>query len=179
MNLCKIVLMAIFTALLFASTTMAAQAPVALDLAPDQGNPASPIMGDNLLFWSTITNNGPVPIQGLVAWISLVEVDQGNEQPVDLEDWSAHKAVTGASLEPGKSLRTGWPMRLIKSGDYRVVISVTDREGNQVYTSPTVQFHIRQKPMLHAGRVMSVAAGVPVLFLGLLLVLKRRQHVRN
>lgn len=175
----KTILAALLATLLLASTAMAAQSPVALDLYPDMGNPASPIMGDHLRFWSTITNKGSTPIQGMVAWISLVEIDQGNEQPVDLEDWSAHKAVAGASLEPGKSLQTDWPMRLIKGGDYRVVVSVTDRGGNRVFTSPTVQFHVRQKPMLQSSRVLPVAAGVPVLFLGLLLVLKRRQRARG
>lgn len=32
-----------------------------------------------------------------MAWISLVEIDPGNEQPVDLEDWSAHKGIAQKS----------------------------------------------------------------------------------
>jgi hypothetical protein len=68
-------------------------------------------------------------------------------------------------------------MRLIKGGDYRVVVSVTDRGGRQVYTSPTIQFHVRQKPVLQAGRVLPVAAGVPLLFIGLTVFNKaRRRH---
>jgi hypothetical protein len=179
MKIRKTLLPAVAAILLLATAAAAAPAPVTLDLGPDKGNPASPIMGDRIRFWSTITNNGKTPVQGLVAWISLVEVDKGNEQPMDLEDWSAHKAVAGANLEPGGTLRTGWPMRLIKNGDYRVVVSVTDRGGDRVYTSPTVQFHVRQKPMLKAGRVVAVAAGVPVLLLVLLLGLKRRQRARR
>ena len=70
---------------------------------------------------------------------------------MDLEDWSAQKAVTGAVLNPGQSLKTDWPMRLIKGGDFRVVVSITDRGGRQVTTSPIVQFHVRQKPVLQAG----------------------------
>ncbi len=111
-----------------------------------------------------------------MAWISLVEIDPGNEQPVDLEDWSAHKAITGASLGPGESLRTDWPMRLIKGGDYRVVVSVTDRGSNTVFTSPTLQFHVRQKPVLQAGRVLPVAVGVPLLIMGLMVFNKARQR---
>lgn len=133
-------------------------------------------MGDNLRFWSTIVNTGTTPIHGLVAWISLVEIDPGNEQPVDLEDWSAHKSVTGASLEPGQSLRTDWPMRLIKGGNYRVVVSVTDRGGRQVFTSPTVQFHVRRKPVLQAGRVVPVAGAIPLLIIGLMVFNKTRQR---
>ena len=160
---------------MFATASAAAQTSMALDLQPDGKNPAAPVMGDHLRFWSTITNTGSTPIEGLVAWISLVEIDPGNEQPVDLEDWSAHKAITGASLGPGKSLRTDWPMRLIKGGDYRAVVSVTDRGGRQVYTSPTVQFHVRQKPVLQAGRVVPVAAAIPLLIIGLM-VFNRTRH---
>ncbi|MDY6823261.1 MAG: hypothetical protein SWH68_05610 [Thermodesulfobacteriota bacterium] len=177
MKILKNLFAVIASILLSASISAAAQAPVSLNLQSDAKNPATPVMGDHLRFWSTITNTGSSPIEGLVAWISLVEIDPGNEQPVDLEDWSAHKAVTGASLKPGESLRTDWPMRLIKGGDYRVVVSVTDRGGRQVYTSPTVQFHVRQKPVLQAGLVLPVAAGIPLLFIGLMIFNRtKRRH---
>lgn len=179
MKIRKYVLTAIVSTILFTAVSVSAQSPVSLDLQPDGNNPASPVMGDHLQFWSTITNTGTSAMDGLVAWISLVEIDPGNEQPVDLEDWSAHKAITGASLGPGQSLRTDWPMRLIKGGDYRVVVSVTDRGGRQVYTSRTVQFHVRQKPVLQAGRVLPVAAGIPLLILGLMVFNKaKRRHQR-
>jgi hypothetical protein len=179
MKICKILLVAIVTTVFFVSVSAAARSPVSINLQPDGNNPASPVMGNNLRFWSTISNTGKNPIEGLVAWISLVEIDPGNEQPVDLEDWSAHKAVTGATLNPGQALRTDWPMRLIKSGDYRVVISVTDRGGRQVYTSPTVQFHVRQKPVLQAGRVLPVAMGIPMLLMGLIVFNKAKQRLRR
>ena len=169
MKIWKTLLTALFSMLLFVSVSGAAQPPVSLGLSHDGNNPASPVMGDNLRFWSTIENTGSIPIDGLVAWISLVEIDPGNEQPVDLEDWSAHKAVTGASLKPGQTLRTDWPMRLIKGGDYRVVVSATDRGGQQVFTSPTIQFHVQQKPVLQAGRVLPVAVGIPLLLMGLMI----------
>ncbi|WP_051328424.1 hypothetical protein [Desulfatirhabdium butyrativorans] len=172
----KYLLTAIVSTFLFTAVSVSAQVPVSLDLQSDGKNPSSPVMGDHLQFWSTITNTGTSPIEGLVAWVSLVEIDPGNEQPVDLEDWSAHKAVTGVSLAPGKSLRTDWPMRLIKAGDYRVVISVTDRIGRQVHTSPTIQFHVRQKPVLQAGRVIPVAAGIPLLIVGLMVFNKAKQR---
>jgi hypothetical protein len=160
---------AMLSIFLLAAVSATAQASVTIDLRPDGDNPPSPAMGDHLRFSSTITNAGATPIEGLVAWISLVEIDAGNEQPVDLEDWSAQKAVTGAVLNPGQSLKTDWPMRLIKGGDYRVVVSITDRGGRQVITSPIVQLHIRQKPVLQAGRVLPVAVGVPLLVISLMI----------
>ncbi len=153
---------------------------MSLTLQSDEKNSASPVMGDRLRFWSTVTNTGATPIEGLVAWISLVEMDAGNEQPVDLEDWSAQKAVAGASLTPGESLRTDWPMRLIKSGDYRVVVSVTDRGSRRVFTSPTVQFHVREKAVLDTRRVILVAASMPLLvllWLGITQTSRRRRNL--
>jgi hypothetical protein len=163
--------------ILSASVAVAAGTPITLGLHPDPGNPAAPAMGDHLMFWSTITNTGDRPLEGLVAWISLVEIDPGNEQPVDLEDWSAHKAVTGAMLGPGQSLKTEWPMRLIRGGDYRVVISVTDRNRQTVTTSPTMEFHVKQKPVLQSTRILPVAAGVPLLLVGLMVV--NMAHLRR
>jgi hypothetical protein len=179
MKIWKTLLIVIAATSLFVSVSGAAQSPVSLDLRPDGKNSASPVMGDHLRFWSTIANTGATPIDGLVAWISLVEIDPGHEQPVDLEDWSAHKAVTGASLKPGQFLRTDWPMRLIKGGDYRVVVSATDRGGRQVYTSPTIQFHVRQKAVLQARRVLPVAAAIPFLILVLMAFNKSIGRLRS
>jgi hypothetical protein len=179
MRISKYLLTALVIIILLASVSAATQSPLTLDLRPDDKNPSIPVMGNHLRFWSTITNTGTTPVEGMVAWISLVEIDPGNEQPVDLEDWSALKAITGATLGPDQSLRTDWPMRLIKGGDYRVVVSVTNRASNTVFTSPTIQFHIQQKPVLQAGRVLPVAAGVPLLIIGMMVFHRTRQRRRN
>ncbi len=138
---------------------------LSLTLSQDKANPSNPTMGNELRFHSVITNTGDTPIEGLVAWISLVEVTPGHEQPMDLEDWSALKAVTGAKLAPGVSLETDWPMRLIQHGDYRVVISATARNRRIVNTSPTVEFHVTRKPMVQESRILPVALGVPFLLI--------------
>jgi hypothetical protein len=179
MRIWKYLLLTVVTTGLLTSISAASQAPLVLNLCPNDKNPSAPVMGDHLRFWSTITNTGTTPIEGLVAWISLVEIDPGNEQPVDLEDWSAHKAITGATLKPRQSLRTDWPMRLIKGGDFRVVVSATDCGGRMVFTSPTVQFHVQQKPVLQAGRVLPVAAGVPLLIISLMILNKANQRRRK
>jgi len=176
MNLWKHFLSALSAMTLFASIAFADQAPLTIDLRPDDQNPSAPTMGDNLRFWSIISNTGIKPIEGLVAWIGLVEIDPGNEQPVDLEDWSAHKAITGASIGRGESLRTDWPIRLIKGGDYRVVVSATDRDSHSVFTSATIQFHVRQKSVLQTKRVLPVAAGVPLLIVGLMIFNKAKRR---
>lgn len=154
----KVVILALL-ALLWAAPASAAGLQV--ELKPGAGNPSSPQMGDHLAFNSAITNTGASPRNGIVAWISLVEVDKGHEQPVDLEDWSAHKAVSRSTLEPGQAIHTTWSMRLIKSGDYRVVVSAMSRDGASLTPSTFVEFHVRDKPVVESRRVAPVAVGIP------------------
>ncbi len=164
---------------LLLSSTLVSAANLQLQLESDRANPGQPTMGNWMHFNSVINNTGQQPIEGLVAWISLVEVTPGKEQPMDLEDWSAHKAVTGTTLQPGAILQTQWPMRLIQSGDYRVVISATDRNNKTVFTSPTIQFHVAQKPVVESTRILPVALGIPLLIGGLLGVQKYRHRHKS
>lgn len=149
-------------------------APLAIELAPSATNPASPQMGDRLSFDSVIRNDGTTPVEGVIAWISLVQIDKGKEQPVDLEDWSAHKAVTIPTLAPGGRFRTDWPMRLIQAGNYRVVISAVSRDGPGLSASPFADFSVREKPVVESARVLPVAFGLPG-FLALLLFWRWRR----
>ena len=174
----KTAIRCLFVTLLLNCATASA-AGIDLQVKSDPANPPSPTMGDWMHFDSVITNTGKQPVEGLVAWISLVEVTPGKEQPMDLEDWSAHKAVTGTSLEPGQVLETRWPMRLIQSGDYRVVISVTGHTDKTVFTSPTLQFHVAQKPVVESARILPIAVGMPLLIGGLLGVRSWRRHGKN
>jgi hypothetical protein len=159
---------ALFSLCLVAVGSAWATDSLTVSLVPDPSNPASPQMGDWLKFRSVIVNDSPQPDHGVVAWISLVQVDPGKEQPVDLEDWSAHKAVTEALLQPGQEVKAEWPMRLIQSGYYRIVISAVDHETGHVMTSPFVDFRVRQKPVVESARVLPVAFGVPAIIVGLI-----------
>lgn len=159
---------------LFLTSASAWAAPLSVDLKAAPSNPVSPQMGDNLSFHTVIRNDGSIPVDGLIAWISLVQIDKGKEQPVDLEDWSAHKAVTAASLAPGKTLETDWPMRLIQSGTYRVVVSAVSRSGDNLTASPFADFTVRQKPVVESQRVLPVAIGIPFLLGGMMLWRRRK-----
>lgn len=149
------------TVMFFASAACAGS--LSIELRPDASNPASPRMGDRLSFHSVIHNTGATPVDGLIAWLSLVQVDQGKEQPVDLEDWSAHKALAAASLAAGRGIETDWPMRLIQAGRYRVVVSAASRDGTRLVASPFVDFSVRPKPVVESRRVIPVALGLPLL----------------
>ncbi len=173
----KLISVGLWLLLLFAGSVSASS--VDLHLTPSANNPEHPTMGDWMHFNSVIQNSGVTPIDGLVAWISLIEVTPGKEQPMDLEDWSAHKAVTGTQLPPGATLETDWPVRLIQNGDYRVVISATDRNAHTVFTSPTLQFHVTLKPVISSSRILPIALGIPLLLIMLLILQRFRGHSRT
>ena len=150
--------------------------PISIEIAPDSGNAPSPQMGQNLLFHSRIRNEGTGSIEGLIVWLSLIEVDPGNEQPVDLEDWSAKKAITVASLEPGAIVEAEWPLRLIQSGQYRVVLNVMSRGTSGIANSAFNEFTVREKPVVESQRVLPIALGAPSILSLILLWRWRRQH---
>jgi len=162
--------------LLALAVALASGAALAGDLSvvltPAADNPTAPQMGDNISFHSVIHNDGAAPIDGLIAWISLVQTDKGMEQPVDLEDWSAHKAITEASFAPGQTIETDWPVRLIQAGNYRVVVSAVSRDGSALTASPFADFTVLQKPVVESQRVLPVALGVPFL-IGLAMIWRR------
>ena len=152
--------------LLFTLSAPAWSAPaLSVSLALAAQNPASPQMGDHLMFHSVIRNTSRQAVTGIVGWISLVQIDPGHEQPMDLEDWSAHKAVVQEKLLPGDTLNIDWPMRLIQAGTYRVVISTLEHNAQTIITSPFVDFQVRRKPVVESSRILPVALGMPLLLL--------------
>lgn len=159
-----------------AAPALAAEAmPVSIAIAPAASNPASPRMGDRLSFRTEIRNDGTAPVGGVIGWVSLLRTDRGHEQPIDLEDWSAHKAITLPSLAPGETVATDWPFRLIASGTYRVVVSAATRDGAALATSPFADFAVRAKPVVESQRVLPVALGLPLLIGAGMIVTARRR----
>lgn len=165
-------------AVLLTSAVAASAQGLSVDIRPSKDNPMSPQMGDNLSFQTVIRNDGATPIHGLIAWISLVRLDKGHEQPVDLEDWSAQKAVTATVLPLDRSLTTDWPVRLIQAGNYRVVVSAVGRDVPGLTASPFADFIVRSKPVVESQRVLPVAFGVPLLIGGAMLWRRRRSWSR-
>jgi hypothetical protein len=141
----------------------AAAADLEITLTPASDNPLQPQMGDRLGFHSVIRNTGRAPVAGLVAWLSLIRTDAGNEQPVDLEDWSAHRAAAAASLAPGQAIESDWPLRLIDAGTYSVFVCAMTRDGSALVASPVAEIVVREKPVVESGRVLAIALGLPAL----------------
>jgi len=156
--------------------SLAAASPICVTLERPAGNLT---MGDTPSFAGRVANTGSQPLKGLIVYLSLVSLQPGNEHPVDLEDWSADRAMRIARLGPGQSNKQKWTMRLIAAGRFGVALTVVDPSEERPIVSKLVQFQIRRKPMLSLRRILPVAVGEPVVLLVLyVLVLWRIKQRR-
>jgi hypothetical protein len=110
-----------------------------------------------------ITNTSKTPLKGIVAYVTLVETTEGQKAPVDLEDWSAHRALTIGSLAPGQYRDVSWSLRLIKGGDYVLYAIAIERDSSRAAVGPEVPLTVTAHKNLNPGGVLSVALGVPII----------------
>jgi hypothetical protein len=137
-------------------------------------------MGDRITYTGTITNDSDKPVENIIAYISLANVTPGREAPLDLEDWSANKAVKIAAISPHGSYKGQWPISLIDSGSYVAYITVVDKNGNSPLISSMSRLEIKRILRLNPHNVLPVAFGEPAV-LGLLFLLvdfRRRKWVK-
>jgi hypothetical protein len=125
-------------------------------------------IGDTPNFSGTVTNTGKTPLKGMVVYLSLVSLEPGSEQPVDLEGWSAEKAIRIDLMQPGGTVAHPWSMRLIQAGSFGVALTVIDPKEEKPVVSPLVRFDVQAKPALSSKRVFPVALGEPLLLLAAL-----------
>ena len=122
-------------------------------------------MGDRPVFKGVVKNTGGHGLKDLVVYLSLVSLKPGNENPADLEDWSARKAIHIDQLAPGQTHRNGWPMRLIRAGRFGVTLTVVAPLEIRPVVSDLVPFDIQTKPTISSSRILPVAVGEPLLLL--------------
>jgi hypothetical protein len=119
-------------------------------------------MGDKITYAGTITNDSDRAVSDMIAYISLANVTQGKESPMDLEDWSANKAIKVDSIPPHGTYKGQWPMRLIDSGSYVAYITVVDKNNHMPVSSPMSRLEIKRVLRLNPHHVLPVAIGEPV-----------------
>jgi hypothetical protein len=135
-------------------------------------------MGDRPVFKGVVKNSGQRDLQGLVVYLSLVSLNPGHEHPVDLEDWSAQKAIRIDKLMPGETHKQDWPMRLIQSGRFGVALTVVDSLESRPVVSELVPFDIQTKPTVASSRILPIAIGEPLLLL-IFFILFHLIHTRS
>lgn len=111
---------------------------------------------------ATVTNTSNKTVKDVVAYVSLVDVKRGQQAPVDLEDWSAHRAVTIPTLAPGQSKDVSWSLRLVKGGDYIVYANAIAVGSTRASVGQEVPLSVAAQRNLNPGGVLPVAIGVPL-----------------
>jgi hypothetical protein len=137
-------------------------------------------MGDKITYVGTITNNSDNVVNNIIAYISLANVTQGQESPMDLEDWSANKAIKVDAIPPHRTYDGKWPMRLIDSGSYVAYVTVVDKNNNIPISSAMSRLEIKRVLRLNPNNVLPVALGEP-LFLGIVFMFisfRRRKSIK-
>ncbi|ACI20926.1 hypothetical protein [Thermodesulfovibrio yellowstonii] len=137
-------------------------------------------MGDKITYTGTITNNSDKAVNNIIAYISVINVTQGKESPMDLEDWSANKAIKIDSIPPHGTYEGKWFMRLIDSGSYLVYITVVDKNDDIPISSTMSRLEINKILRLNPNNVLPVAIGEPFLIgiVSMLIALRRMKGLK-
>lgn len=142
----------------YSSASAAGRITVSIDPAAIQAN-----MGDKITYVGIITNNSDKHINNIISYISLANITPGKEAPMDLEDWSANKAIKVDSIPPHGTYAGKWPMRLIDSGSYVAYITVVNKGNITPVSSEMSHLEIKRVIRLNPNNVLPVAVGEPVL----------------
>lgn len=134
-------------------------------------------MSDRITYTGTIANNSDKPITNVIAYISLANITQGKEAPMDLEDWSANKAIKIDAIPPHGTYVGQWPMRLIDSGNYVAYITVVDKNSDTPLSSAMSHLEIKRLIRLNPHNILPAAIGEPILIgaVFMFIALKRRK----
>jgi hypothetical protein len=157
-------LVALAIAMVLLQAVQAASAQVS-GLAVTLEKPAAALtMGDTPAFRGTVKNTGSSSHDGLVVFLTIINLEPGNEAPIGLEDWSANPSVRIEHLAPGATDTRNWTMRLVQAGSYAATLTVIDHGGHPV-SSDMMPFQVASKPTLQSSRILPIAIGEPVLLI--------------
>ena len=172
-----LVLVMIFLAIIANYTSASAAGRITVSINPPS---VQAKMGDKITYTGTITNNSDRAIDNIIAYISLANITPGKEAPLDLEDWSANKAIKVDTIPPHGTYEGQWPMRLIDSGSYVAYITVADKNDNMPVSSHMSRLEIERVLRLNPNNVLPVAIGEPAA-LGMVFMLvafRRKKRVK-
>jgi hypothetical protein len=153
----------------------AGQIPVGLSMDRDQ---VSNRLGESFYLRSTITNEGPTPLSGLIAHLNVVSFTHGVY--VDPEDWSGERTVYLPELGPGASEVVPWRVKSVNAGDFAVYVTVLPSEAPAAgaldpAVGPATDVHVAEQRTLNSGGVLPLTLAIPALLGLLALTLRRRR----
>ena len=138
-------------------------------------------LGRKFVFRSTIRNDGPASVSGLIANLNVVSLRDGVY--VDPEDWSSQRTRYLDPLSAGASTTITWDVHAVNGGVLGLFVAVLPKSGAGLPppTSPLVRLTVAEKKTLNAGGILPLALAIPAL-IGLLTLgvgfRRRRQPIR-
>jgi hypothetical protein len=135
-------------------------------------------LGRSFEFRSTVRNTGPGPASGLVAHLSVLNLQE--EPYVDPEDWSPDRVVALDTIAPGAARTLTWRMTAVDAGTFAVYVTALSKQGGDSPppNSPAIELRVSERRTLDAGGIGPLALGIPAL-LGLLALTLRVRRRRS
>ena len=131
-------------------------------------------VGQSFELVSTIDNQGPEPLTGLIAHIDVLGTDPARY--VDPEDWCTERTVFLDDLARGGSVAPTWQIQAVDSGPLLLWVTVTRPTGEAVAVSTPVHLTVGEHLDVNAGGVLPVVVGVPAAVLATLALVARRRR---
>ena len=116
-------------------------------------------VGQDFELVSTIENDGPTPLRGLIAHIDVVGTDPARY--VDPEDWCTARTVFLDDLDPGATTAPVWQVQAVDSGPLLLWVTVSQPDGTGVAVSAPVRLTVGEHIDVNSGGVLPVVVGVP------------------
>ena len=162
---------------LVAVPALAAEASTRLSVAVDRTEIATQL-GSTFAFSSTIRNDGPVAVSGLIAHLNVLSLRDGVY--VDPEDWSSQRTHYLDPLLAGASTTITWHVHAVNGGALGMYVAVLPESGVGLPppTSPLIRLDVADRKTLNSGGILVLALGIPAL-IGLLAFAVRLRRGRR
>lgn len=124
-------------------------------------------LGGKTQFRSTIRNDGPAAVSGLIAHLNVLSLRPGTY--VDPEDWSSQRTHYLDPIPAGGSTTVTWHIQAVNDGRLGMYVAVLPESAAALppVTGPTIQLNVTERKTLNSGGILPLALGIPA-FLGLL-----------
>jgi hypothetical protein len=161
---------------LLAAQVQAARPSPLLSVTVDRTEIATQL-GGKFAFASTITNDGPATVSGLIAHLNVLSLRDGVY--VDPEDWSSQRTHYLDPLPAGGSTTIAWHVHAVNDGVLGLYVAVLPERGVGLPppTSPLIRLTVAGKKTLNSGGILPLALGIPAL-VGLLTLGVRLRRIR-
>lgn len=170
----SLLLLAFYTVPVFAETGSAAQ-----DIGVGITSP-SPIEGKpvyNADIEITVKNRTGHEIKNLICYLMIVDLGRDMTYPVDEFGQEAYQTRKITSLPPQGECTVVIPVRILYVGHFQFSASVTDLENNHTFTADPLNVNMIALSELNKPLVLFVAAALPLLVAGSVILHTHRRKV--